>query len=101
LVLNTSQRDKEPFNTIYYRKDGDPFENDSDPEMNTYSKRYMKMTEQDLPLRRSHRKYERLRELEQSTIAANNSKPNFKAYVLLAGVIYGNGEDLLFDLFKV
>lgn len=41
---------------------------------------------------------ERLKCLEQ--LILTNDKPNLHAYVITPGLVYGNGEDILYELFK-
>jgi hypothetical protein len=57
-------------------------------------------TEKDYTLRKPLPKYEMLKSIETMCIAAGNSKPNLKAYVLCSGILYGNGEDIFYNLFR-
>lgn len=52
----------------------------------------------ELGFRRALPAYEYLRSLENQALAAGKAKENLKVYVLCAGIVYGNGEDALFDL---
>lgn len=63
-------------------------------------KKYARLTESDLHLRKPNKKYERMRELEMRALNVANKRKNLKIYVLSSGIVYGNGEDILFDLFK-
>lgn len=38
-----------------------------------------------------------MKSLETMCISASLSKKNLKSFVLCAGVLYGNGEDVLFE----
>ncbi|CAD8133208.1 unnamed protein product [Paramecium pentaurelia] len=60
-------------------------------------KKYDKFTENDLPIRKINF-LERLKHLEQQIIVCD--KPLLHAYIITPGLVYGNGEDILYDLFK-
>lgn len=66
-------------------------------EDNPFLRKYEKFTEADLPLRKIHF-LERLKYLESQILTLDKS--NLKAYVITPGLIYGNGEDVLYELFK-
>lgn len=51
--------------------------------------------------RRSLPAYEYLRTLENLTMSAGKNKPNLKTYVVCSGIVYGNGEDALYDMIEV
>ncbi|CAD8167287.1 unnamed protein product [Paramecium octaurelia] len=68
-----------------------------DVEDQPFLKKYEKFTENDLPMRKIHF-LERLKYLEQQIIVCD--KPQLHAYVITPGLVYGNGEDILYDLFK-
>ena len=59
------------------------------------------LTEDDRSLRRTFPKYQFLLSLEDQCLQANAFRPNLRTYVLASGLTYGNGEDLLFNFFKV
>ncbi|CAD8062089.1 unnamed protein product [Paramecium primaurelia] len=60
-------------------------------------KKYERFTENDLPNRRINF-FERLKHLEQSILGCEKKELN--TYVITPGLIYGNGEDILYELFK-
>ncbi|CAD8150525.1 unnamed protein product [Paramecium octaurelia] len=60
-------------------------------------KKYDRFTEDDLPIRRINL-FERLKHLEQSILGCE--KTELKTYVITPGLVYGNGEDILYELFK-
>lgn len=57
-------------------------------------------SEKEYMYRRALPCYEYLRSLENITIMANRDKPTLKTYVLCSGIIYGHGEDSLYDIFE-
>lgn len=57
--------------------------------------------EHDLLLRRTLPKYQFLLNVEDQCMQANAFKTNLKSYVLNSGVLYGHGEDIFFNFFKV
>lgn len=58
-------------------------------------------TEDDLNLRRTLPKYQFLLNIEDQCLQANALKTNLKTYVLNSGILYGHGEDVFFNFFKV
>ena len=47
------------------------------------------------------KKYFHYKMLETLAFAASNTNPMLKAYVICPGILYGYGEDTLYDYFKV
>ena len=45
-------------------------------------------------------KYQSMKTLENTALAAMKNKDNLKVYVLCAGILYGNGEDAFYNHFK-
>ncbi|CAD8082007.1 unnamed protein product [Paramecium sonneborni] len=60
-------------------------------------KKYDRFTENDL-LNRKINQFERLKHLEQQVLGCE--KKELKTYVITPGLVYGNGEDILYELFK-
>lgn len=59
------------------------------------------LTEEDRVLRKTYPKYQFLLSIEDQILQINNIRPNLRAYCLVSGLQYGNGEDLFFPFFKV
>lgn len=57
--------------------------------------------EKDYARRKPAPKYEIFKSLETLCLSAGNSKKNLLTYVLCAGTLYGNGESVFADYFKV
>ena len=57
-------------------------------------------TNREHSFRRALPSYEYLRTLENQTMAAGKSKEGLRVYVLCAGILYGNGEDALYDIIE-
>ena len=55
----------------------------------------------ELTYRRSLPSYEYLRTLENQALSIGRSKDTLKVYVVCSGVVYGNGEDALYDIIDV
>lgn len=51
--------------------------------------------------RRALPSYEYLRSLENQALSAGKVKPNLRVYVVCSGVVYGHGEDALYDIIDV
>jgi hypothetical protein len=58
-------------------------------------------TNREFSFRRALPSYEYLRTLENQAMAAAKAKDILKVYVLCSGVLYGNGEDALYDIIEV
>lgn len=58
-------------------------------------------TDKEYNFRRALPAYEYLRSLENQTMAAGKTKENLTTYVLCSGIVYGNGEDSLYDIIEV
>ena len=63
-------------------------------------KQYVRFTEKDYTARKPLPNYDMLKSVETLCISAGNSKPNLKSYVLCAGILYGNGEEVFYNLFR-
>lgn len=82
---------------------------DSDPEKveeqtedePTVKKEYVRFAESDYTRRQALPKYEVYKSLESLCLSAGNSKENLRSYVLCAGILYGMGENVFFNHFKV
>lgn len=57
-------------------------------------------SEKEFSFRRSLPCYEYLRSLENRVMLAGKEKPELSTYVLCSGLVYGHGEDGLFEIFE-
>jgi adenylate kinase len=73
-------------------------DDDSDPEFKAFSTRYSRLNEQDLALRKCPKKYDLIRELESKVMTA--ARAHLRTYVICPGIVYGHGEDVLFNYFR-
>ena len=74
-------------------KEGEDEENKEEP------KKILLYKEKDFIKRIPHRKYYHNKMVE--TLALANTNPNLKTYIVCPGFIYGGGEDLFYDYFKM
>jgi len=58
----------------------------------------MRLTEQDLSLRRCPKKFDLIQELERKVMTS--ARAHLRTYVICPGLMYGNGEDALFNHFR-
>lgn len=61
----------------------------------------LKYTEKEFLQRKPLPKYETMKALETMCIAAGRAKDRLKTFVICSGILYGNGEDVFYDHFKV
>jgi len=47
------------------------------------------------------KKYDQFKMIETIALAAQNVNPMLKTYIICPGFVYGCGEDLFYDFFKV
>jgi adenylate kinase len=66
--------------------------NPLDPKSNYSDKEYS--------YRRALPSYEYLRSLENKVMLVGKEKPELKTFVLCSGLVYGHGEDSLFEIFE-
>lgn len=69
-----------------------------DQEYRAYASKFNRISESDMHLRKCPRAYELWKELEMKVISA--ARPMLRTYVVCAGIVYGNGEETLFPMFK-
>lgn len=60
----------------------------------------MRFTEKDFKVRKALPAYEYIKGIETLCLSAGNQTPNLKTYVLCSGILYGLGEELLYEHFK-
>jgi hypothetical protein len=81
------------------RKEDEPF--DEEANENDESKNIIPFTEDDKVTRIPSKKFFQYKMLETLAFAAANTNPMLKAYVICPGFLYGYGEDLFYEYFKV
>ncbi|KRX09632.1 P-loop containing nucleoside triphosphate hydrolase [Pseudocohnilembus persalinus] len=73
---------------------------DGDEDGLLQKKQYAKFTENDYTMRKALPKYEILKQIETLCLSAGNQKSNLKTFVLCSGILYGDGEDVLYNHFR-
>lgn len=86
--------------------DTEPEEGDPDPEPEPLGEdavpppKILNFREKDFHLRVPSPRFQQFKTLETLALSSTKAKPKFKAYVLCAGILYGNGERVFYNHFK-
>lgn len=81
-------------------------ENDPDPEPEPLAEdavpppKVLNFRESDFHLRVPSPRFQHFKTLETLALSSTKAKPKFRAYVLCAGIMYGNGERVFYNHFK-